>query len=80
MHIYLHAFIYESSHYVQNNFVHIADIIIFFRNLIVTLVKYFSRAKADQSLGLIGWSPFSQTGYLAWVSNLQLQLELKQWK
>ena len=28
----------------------------------MTLVKYFNRAIADQSLGLIGWLPFSQTG------------------
>ena len=45
--------------------------IIFFRNLLVTLVKYFNRAKVTASLGLIGWSPFNQNGYLAWANNLQ---------
>ena len=86
VHIYLHAFIYESSHYVQlfaSNLVWITQaqftdcskqsyhMIIFFRNLLVTLVKYFNRAKATASLGLIGWSPFNQNGYLVWANNLQ---------
>ena len=91
VHIYLHAFIYESSHYVQlftSNLVWITSSKVhsliktiisydnFFKNILVTLVKYFNRAKADPSLGLIGWSLFNQTGYLAWANNLRLQLQI----
>ena len=75
VHINLHAFIYESSHYVQlfaSNLVWITQaqftdcskqsyhMIFFFRNLLVTLIKYFNHAKATASLGLIGWSPLKK--------------------